>query len=32
VPSDLKGQFTAVLDYKTDPFKVAMKKADFTIK
>jgi hypothetical protein len=31
VPSGLTGEFTAVLDYKTDPFEVTRKKVPFTI-
>jgi hypothetical protein len=32
VPNDLKGQFTAVLDFKADPFKVTNKDTTFTIR
>jgi len=31
VPPTLKGKFTAVVDFKADPFEVATKETTFTI-
>jgi len=31
VPENLRGQFTAVLDFKTDPFKIINQETKFTI-
>jgi hypothetical protein len=32
VPDGLKGEFTAVLEYNTDPFPVTLKETKFTVK
>jgi len=32
VPKDLKGNFTAELEFNTDPFPIELKKTEFTIK